>query len=204
MSKQRQIRASPEHVRNRFAARMWLTEAIERAIRDGLDIAPALQLLEALENLDRVEIIENYGELTERVVAETMVGPAHVSLQDGQVMRLAGKSSPILAMPETSDVIVSGPKGGRSRTPAEEGRIAYACAAIKTFEKLGISRRKATEMVENHLGPTRSDLKKLESGRMPRSLWEEYEAQVARMQKFNIGILVKELERSAAISPRKN
>lgn len=192
----KEARAKPLDVQRRWNARIWLTDAIMRACRDGIDCAPALDLLEALENLDAIEIVENIGTADERVVHSTRAGPAATKIRarkvakdgtiiDGQVTRTVGKTDRMLTMPELSETIVSGGAGGRGRTPAESLRVAFACAAIERLRTLGTDRRFAIAYVEDSFGPTESDYKKIKSGMASDQLVADFEAEASRLAGLN-------------------
>lgn len=192
MSRKKEIRARPEDVVRRFAARMWLTDAISRAQRDGIDHTPVMPLLEALEDLDDIEVIEDYLKEGERVLFSSRAGPAGTLIRprekkkdgtviEGQVARLIGKVDRILAMPEPSETIISGDPGGRKRTPAEAFRIAFACAAIEILRRLGKDRSFAIGYVEDSFGRMESDYKRIQSGREAPDLIKDYETELSRM-----------------------
>lgn len=175
MGKRKEIRAKAKDIERRWAARFWLGEAIQRALVENIDVTPAMDLLAALENLDTVEVIEDVETASERVVRTCYVGPTHMHLQDGQVMRVIGKTDPMLTLPETSEKIVSGKAGGRFRTPAEVHDRAFAAAVIQRFRELGMDMKSAAEFVEEDLGPAYSTLKAIRSGTESDALIQEFE-----------------------------
>ena len=177
MGKKSVGRASTKDVLRRFEARCWLTDAILRGKKLGLDVAPAMDLLEALENLDYVEIVENLGTELEKVIASRCDGPANISLQPGQVLRIVGHVDPILTLPADGPNIVVKLAGGVKLTPAQEFRRAASIAFVDKLEKLGMSVALATKRVEAHLGPVANLRKKFHSGRYE-SLRAEYDQEL--------------------------
>ncbi|WP_431298476.1 hypothetical protein [Tabrizicola sp. BL-A-41-H6] len=163
MGKNGSSRASDKDVSRRFKARGWLTEAIRRGMDLGIDVAPAMDLLEALENLDYVEVVENYGTELEEVVSSRSDGPANIQLQPGQVLRLAGHVDPILKLPADGPRTVSNVKGGIKLTPAQESRHARSIAFVDSLVDLGMSVATATKRVEDYLGPVANLRKKFNS-----------------------------------------
>lgn len=138
---------SPEE--RRFAARMWLSGAIQSHVNNA---APALDLLEALENLDFVEVVENIDTREEKVLYTSAVGPTQIHLEDGQHIRSIGKVDPILTLPEVSaDRLVAGKDRGRRLTPPETGLQGYAVAVVDRLNRLGMPVRDGIALVEKEL-----------------------------------------------------
>lgn len=179
MSKKTASRASPADVENRFAARMWLTDAILRAMDQGLDIRPGLMLLGALESLDHVEVVEGLGTATERVIATRADGPANIALQEGQCLRLIGKTDPILTMPEeVPGTIVSARAGGPRSLSAETSVKAKALAITDRLIELGHKPKYCIRLVEEATIPVENLRKKLHSRRAPPDLVERYDKEL--------------------------
>lgn len=204
MSAKNETRARLEDVQRRWEARMWLTEAIQRAQAEGIDVAPAFDLLEALENLDAIEIVKDIGGNHERIVGSNVVGPAGTVIKADQVMRLTGKISRMLAMPEVSDTIVSGKGGGRCRTPPEVLRKAFACAAITRMMQLGMSQESAFAFVEEDLGPTVSDWKKVVAGSASKSLIGDYNNELNQLASMDKDQVIARIVMMAKVRTRNS
>lgn len=162
------VRAKPHDVEKRWEARLWLTEAIQRAIRDGIPVGPAMALLQALESLDIIEIVEVTSSGEERIQSTVATGPAVTKAHAPNThLRIAGKTEPILALPSPTDELLPAKKGQAKRTPAELGMMAFKIAAVERLIDLETPAGTATAMVEDELGPVENARKRMKSGRDP-------------------------------------
>ena len=198
-----ETRAKPQDVQRRWDARMWLTDAIQRALAEGRDVAPAIDLLSALEGLDAIEVVENMGQENEAVVSAGQVGPAGTALTGDQVMRLVGRTDRMLTMPETSDTIVCGPPGGRKVSGASNATTAFASAAITRMTQLGMSSAGAVAFVEEVFGPTESDRKKIRARSAPANLISDYNDALAQLSKMSSAEVIASIMRVSGMTPQR-